>query len=239
MSKMAIQRVLLVSALAVASVALIGCKDDDEKSKSDAGGDAGNGTGAVNGTGNGDAGPDTGGPIDTGVIKCGTASCEPNQLTASVALEACCVPDVDNVCGYDFDAVQSFGVPFMGCVEAEQPAMANGKEDCKKWIALAGGMVPVGDSSFDLTDLECCRPDGRCGIQLDTVDLGDIGELPVNLGCVALADILSTLPADAGLPPAAVINAAARCPAPDAGAPAGCGGDGGAADASCPADGGT
>ena len=175
--------------LAISMVA-VGCDDDDGDDGTPDSGmtepDA-----SMEG-GEGDAGGE-GGEGGEG-SECGGTACSELSL-AVITIPPCCFPkDGGEVCGAQLDALSDF-VPLSGCVEvgaegADSPACGAAVDALSIDQNQGNGLIDVEVEALgtNLTLAGCCRPDMQCGVQMDSVDLGeDLGSFQIGLGCQALS----------------------------------------------------
>lgn len=161
-------RVIFVGAL-VAAVAIPACGNSSDSGPAAAGGSSGSGGVSAGGSSAG-AAPDS--------ITCGTNTCDnvviaiPNA--AALTIPACCSDAGTSTCGLDSSFLSMFGPTFpVACQPLHQPGTADTAcPDSPK--------TPVTGTQQLIYFPGCCRGNGTCGYNLDT--LGGIFRL--DLGCV-------------------------------------------------------
>src|SRR5688572_28751300 len=91
------------------------------------------------------------------ILRCGTASCSPRDVGATLTLPACCPADSSNRCGLDVSAASALLGIEAGCVELGQP----GEDDAAcPALTRQAGVAGLPDSFAG-----CCRA-GRCGLHV-------------------------------------------------------------------------
>jgi hypothetical protein len=160
-------RAVVASALITAvAVSACGNTSSDSGTTSNAGASGSAGSGGSSGS----AGAET--------VACGTSTCTSVPIVipnaAALTIPACCSDVSTNHCGLDSSFLAMFGPTFpIACQPTEQP----GKLDstCPDSVK-----TPITGTQQSIYFPGCCRANGTCGYQLDT--LGGIFRL--DLGCV-------------------------------------------------------
>jgi len=168
----------------------VACGDDDDDSGPSKPGSGGEPSG-IAGQSSTDAG--TGGattePLPDGLSNtpstkaCGSEMCS-SAKAVTVYVNPCCA--ADDACGLDTGFLALVGAQFTEVCQAHnQPGDRD--ETCADAADL---MIPYGSSTIAIDPfVGCCRPNGTCGVVIDTVTSGG-GKLPIakfELGCVDAA----------------------------------------------------
>jgi hypothetical protein len=214
MSLRTIQRLTMMSVLALAAVGASGCDDEETTGgDTDAGGNGGNGNGG-NGNGGEDAGKDAGGDGD---LMCGTPAmtCQDGPpILGALDLPACCAEkDGKEVCGVDGTLIP----------------MLDSLHDCQPRDLVAMGEAPLCDQILNAVNkginpmtgmatqpgimaaqgvylnlVGCCVGEGSatgtCGVATNnvlTVDMTgkETGTIDLAMGCVPFEKFATLVPA--------------------------------------------
>jgi hypothetical protein len=166
-------RVLVAGAL-VAAVAVPACGNTSDSEPTASGGTGGSGAAGAAGL-SGRAGTSAGGAP---TLACGTSTCTSVPIAIpnapALTIDACCSDADTNHCGLDSSFLAMFGPTFpVACQPLDQPGTLDPScPDSPK--------TPVTGTQQTIYFPGCCRANGSCGYQLDT--LGGIFRL--GLGCV-------------------------------------------------------
>lgn len=166
----------------------VACGDDETnppaKAGSDAGGEAGAGTGAAPADGGAGGAPAIvipGTSDSPKTMECGSSSCSSVSTLAGLYVDPCCV---DDACGVTTPFFQALGATFTtGCAAVGQ--MGDADEACPN---SPDQMVTVNGNTYKVPGfVGCCRAEtGTCGVVVDAVSVENI-PLPFaspGLGCV-------------------------------------------------------
>ncbi|MFT3922912.1 MAG: hypothetical protein QM778_10290 [Myxococcales bacterium] len=217
------QRVGLVSAVALAALAVYACGSDNNDNNNPSG--DGDGDGDAGGGGDGDSGT----PLDSGTaaVMCGEpkVACEGVDVLGGAAKLAACCSDPGDACGLDMTTVSALtqGLFPPGCLERNQPyAPADHKVsnfctgfweqlDAPEAAGTATNGFTVKVATQTISFNGCCREvsagKGECGFAADTI-LG----AAVNFGCLPLDDFKNAFTAgDAGAAGLEQVKAKAVC----------------------------
>jgi hypothetical protein len=163
-------RVVVVGAL----VAAPACGNTSDSQPTTSGGTGGAGTAGAAGM-SGNAGKSAGGAP---TVACGTSTCTSVPIAIpnapALTIDACCSDAASNQCGLDSSFLAMFGPTFpVACQPLAQPGTLD--STCPN-----SAKTPVTGTQQTIYFPGCCRANGSCGYQLDT--LGGIFRL--GLGCV-------------------------------------------------------
>ena len=180
----------------VAAVALPACGGNSSNDNNTRAGGSGGGSGKGSG-GSGGKGASAGTAGDASIPKpvvCGKAMCKPVVIpqVQDFAIPGCCADADTNTCGLDSTVLAMFGPSF---AEACQPLAQPGVKDASCPNSAA---TPVSGTALTIKFPGCCRPNGQCGYQLDSIG----GVIALGLGCVDSSPFL-----DGGTPTSCGDNA--------------------------------
>lgn len=245
MSLRTIQRLTMMSVLALAAVGASGCTDDEttDDAGSTGGQDAGNNGTPTGGTNMTDDGGTTGGDAGTDggddALMCGmpAETCEDGApILGALQLPACCADaEGEEVCGVNGDLIPMLD-SLHGCQVRDLPG-TDDADTCdmvlygvNRGVMMPGGMptqpgVAAAPGVF-LNFVGCCLPTGTCGVNTNDLKVVDMeaavtGSIDLSMGCVPFKQFASlvpdTVPADRN-----PFNALYPCGAqPDAGTDSG------------------
>ncbi len=127
-------------------------------------------------------------------VVCGKSMCKAVVIpqVADFAIPGCCADADTNTCGLDSSVLAMFGPTF---AEACQPLGQPGVKDAS---CPASPASPVAGTALTIKFPGCCRANGQCGYQLDSIG----GVIALGLGCVDSAPFL-----DGGTPASCGDNA--------------------------------
>lgn len=170
-------RVVFLGAL-VAAVAVPACggsSDDSSSSTAGSGGSAGKGSGGSSGSVSraGNGGASTNPPVS-----CGKNSCNGVDIAIpgapSLTIPACCSDEATSKCGLDSSFLAMFGPTFdVACQPLEQPGTLD--KSCAD-----SPKTPVTGTQVSINFPGCCRANGTCGYELESLG----GLFHLGLGCV-------------------------------------------------------
>ena len=181
----------------VAAIALPACggnSSDPGGSSGGSSGSGGKGSSGAAGTGSTtDSAGDGSNPPPEPVV-CGKSMCKPVVIpqVSDFAIPGCCADAATNTCGLDSSVLAMFGPTFaMACQPLGQPGVKDAS--CPNSPA-----TPVAGTPLTIKFPGCCRANGECGYQLDSIG----GVIALGLGCVDSAPFL-----DGGTPASCGDNA--------------------------------
>ena len=170
-------RVLFLGAL-VAAVAVPACGGSSNDSSSSGGGSGGTGGKGSSGSAGSVARAGSGGASTNPPVSCGKSTCNGVTIAipgaAGLDIPACCSDETTSKCGLDSSFLAMFGPTFdVACQPLAQPGTPD--DNC-----AASPKTPVTGTSVSIDFPGCCRANGTCGYQLDTLG----GLFRLGLGCV-------------------------------------------------------
>ncbi len=203
MSLRTIQRLAIMSALAMVGMGMQACGDDDKK---DDGGDGDSGDGDTGDGDTGDGDGDTGdgdGDGDGGdgdgmeePLMCiadeEEAPCDDTVVVEGVFVQkACCDEAAGGACGAKIEQ----GV-LAGCFVKDAPGEPS--THCSAfWDSIDGtddngfsSEIAVGAQKLAVTIPGCCTPQGLCGLAMDSVTLSTGTEVNAGVGCIPVTRLL-------------------------------------------------
>jgi hypothetical protein len=176
-----VARVVAVTAL-LAAVAVPACGSTSDSKPTGSGGSGGDGTGGA-GAGNTDRGGKggaaaggTSGNFTPESVPCGSTACIGVVIpqAQNFAIPGCCADPATSTCGLDSTFLAMFGPTFQ---DPCQPLAQAGVLDM---ICPSSPKAVVQGTALTISFPGCCRSNGLCGYDLDTIG----GIISIGLGCV-------------------------------------------------------
>lgn len=159
----------------LAAVAAQACGGDSTDGGSGSAGSAG--TGGSPGAAGKSSSAGAAGKAQATKLECGTKTCTGVLIPVSgqsFELAPCCADEKTSQCGIDSTVLGMFGPTFPeACQPVAQPGVPDDACPQSPSQAIQGSPITI---KFD----GCCRPNGTCGYQLDSIG----GLIPLGLGCV-------------------------------------------------------
>jgi hypothetical protein len=113
-------------------------------------------------------------------VSCGSKSCTAVMVPTLGFVAPCCADAKTNQSGLDSSVLDAFGTTFS---ETCQPLAQPGTKDP---ACADSPATPVEGTGLSLSFPGCCRPNNRCGYQMDSI----LGVVQLGLGCVDAAPFL-------------------------------------------------